>query len=435
MRPPVQNPRRPAFGKSLFIQGTGFGLGLAVHMLLSRWLGPASYGDISVTLSVAQLAASFAALGFSRFSIQPVAQLGAANEGRAATSFARCALLTVTASTLAVSVLLYVGTRAAEMLFDVDEHPIRYGALLVLPITFAPLLGGLLSGLRRPLLAQALNQFSGRALLLAGLVGLLFTAIPPSEELALELLTTTLVLPPVLLALSLRQNWPAEWTPASPPGDQWRAWRATARSYLVASLPMAALAQSGIFLMELFHGNEGDVGTYAAAHRTAGLFFVVLAATRQLAVPELSAAKSEGPQALEDRLRSNLRFMFGTGGALWLLFALLGDEILTLFGHSTEKGHRLLILLATASLIYLVTGLAKPVLQLFGHHRLVIGSMMMLLGLTLLAGAMVIPVWGGEGLAAAQILVNLCVLGYLMRQVQRRTGLRYLSLLWSRPTP
>lgn len=425
---PLPRPR-PALGRSLAIQAAGFAVGLAVHMMLSRWLGNEGYGNLSATLAVAMLVTTVALLGFDRSASQTVASMAAEGRGALATSFARVALVSVVVAALTSSTLLWGGTRVAELAWSVDEHPIRHAAFLIPPMAFAMLLGNLLTGLRRPLLSEILGQVSGRVLLLALAAWALFGPLAASEHLAVALVAVAWIVPLLLLAACLWHTWPSSWTPAVDPAGKERRWRSTARSYLVATLPLVALEESGILLMEVLHAAEAEVGIYAASHRTAGLPLIALAAARQLAVPDLATARAEGKHAFEATLRPYLRFVFVVGALVWLAFVVFGDAVLELFGHATEEGHLILVLLGGAYVVFLYAGLAAPVLQLHGEHRLVIGTMTTLLAASLVGGAAVLPVWGGEGLAATFLLTNLVVLGFLMREVRRRTGIRYLRLL------
>lgn len=419
----------PALGRSLTLQGVGFAFGLGVHMLLSRWLGSESYGDLSATLSVALLVATLALFGFDRAATHLLARYGSEDAGPVATAFARYSLVSVGLGALAASVLLWGGTRLAEFALQMDQHPVRHAAALVVPMAMAILLGSLLSGLQRPLMAQFLGQTSGRLVLLA-LVGFVFAGfLPASEHVAVALVAMGWLVPAILLGVFLWRLWPAEWSPAAQADDEAPSWRKTARSYLVAMLPLVVLEESGILLVELLHADEAAVGVYAAAHRTAGLPLIALAAARQLAVPELAASLNDGARAFEDKLRPYLRFVFVLGAVIWLGFVAFGDSLLALFGHATEQGHLILVLIGLAYVIFLFAGLAPPVLQLHGEHRIVIGCMLTLLAASLVAGVAAVPLGGGEALSGAFAVVNLAVLGFMTLQVHRRTGVRYFSLM------
>lgn len=420
---------RPALGRSLLLQAGGFALGLGVHMLLSRWLGSEGYGDLSATLSVALLVATLALFGFDRAATHTLARYGSENAGPLATAFARFSLRSVALGALAASVLLWGGTRLAEIALSVDEHPIRHAAVLVLPMALAVLLASTLSGLQRPLLAQILGPLTNRVLLLAFMGWVVVSAPTASEHLAVAFVAAAWLVSVLLLGAFLWRRWPAEWTPAATDHDEAPSWQKTARSYLVALLPLVILEESGILLMELLHADEASVGVYAAAHRTAGLPLIALAAARQLAVPELASVLNQGPAAFESKLRPYLRFVVALGAAIWLVFVLFGDSLLSLFGHSTEQGHVILVLLGTAYVAFLYAGLAAPALQLNGEHRVVIGCMIVLLATSLVAGAVAVPIAGGEGLAGAYAVANVVILGYMSLQVRRRTGVRYFTLL------
>lgn len=411
-------------------------MGLGVHMLLSRWLGSQGYGDLSATLSVALLVATLALFGFDRAATHTLARYGSEGSGRLATAFARYSLLSVGLGALAASVILWGGTRLVEVAFQVDEHPIRHAAALVLPMALTTILAATVSGIQRPLLAQVLGPLTHRVVLLAFMGWIVYDSTNSSkhgsEHLAVGLIAAAWLVSMLLLGTFLLRRWPAEWTPGASDHDEASSWRRTARSYLVAMLPLVVLEESGILLMELFHADEAAVGVYAAAHRTAGLPLIALAAARQLAVPELAASLNDGAKAFEAKLRPYLRFVVVLGAAIWLGFVIFGDPLLSLFGHATEQGHVILVLLGTAYVTFLYAGLAAPVLQLHGEHRTVIGCMATLLVASLVVGATAVPIGGGEGLSAAFAVVNLIVLGFMTLQVHRRTGVRYFSLLLPR---
>lgn len=414
---------------SLVIQGIAFALGLAVQMLLSRWLGQADYGDVAVTLSVATLGTTLALQGLDRFSSMTISGLLTDGREALAAGFQRFALYVVLAGSLGLAVGGFLVVMAIEAAFGVDEHPVRYAAVLLVPAAVSSLLGRCLAGRQRPLLASTITQLSGRVALLAALGLLLLRPAAPSEPLAVALfLMSWLVVLAILLANSRSLLEPGEST-----REHRRQWLSGSRSFLVTGLAVVGVAQSGVLVLELLHSDEATTGLFAAAQRTAALPMIALAAARSMAVPRLSSALSSSqrldPPSVERLLRPYARFLTAAGFASWLIFLFWGDELLSLFGHATERGHLILVLLGFGNLVLLCAGLVGPLLNIHGERRLMMASMLFFVVLAVGLAALAVPVAGAEGVAAAYAISVFVVSAYLARELRRRTGVRYLRAL------
>ena len=420
--------------EALVIQGGGFALGLATHMLLARWLGPAAYGDVAVTMSVAAVCTTLSLRGLDRFSSLKVSSLVADGQPEMAKAYQRFAFRTTLLTGLALAFGLFVVVSIVERAFGLDEHAVRYAALLIVPAALAALLARILTGWQRPLAATATSQLFGRVLLLATLALLVKRQFAASELLAVVIFALAWVAVLGLLAFFLRDSWRrGEPAPAKQPGpdqlgaDQYRAWRTGAHAYLISALAVVAAEQSGVLILELLHSSEETIGLFAAAGRTATLPMIALTAVRALAVPKLAAIHKKDPAAIEDVLRPYSRFLAIAGVVSFLAFVIWGDLLLSLFGHSTERAHVMLVWLGCGFLVLLGSGLVLPLLYIYEERRLVANSMISYLGLTVILALVAVPLAGGEGVAASHAVAVLINSAYLVRELRRRTGIRYLN--------
>jgi O-antigen/teichoic acid export membrane protein len=114
-----------------------------------------------------------------------------------------------------------------------------------------------------------------------------------------------------------------------------------------------------------------ELAVYVAASRMAELMNLVYMLLDPIAVPQLSRMDYAGNLQETKRIASNYALTSASiGTMLWLLFAIFGNSLLSLYGPGFSGGTTTMLLMATAYLTNSITGPASQILTITGFHRL-----------------------------------------------------------------
>lgn len=190
----------------------------------------------------------------------------------------------------------------------------------------------------------------------------------------------------------------------------------------LASLSGFALLWTDTFLLGYFRTAE-EVGVYRAAVQTALLLSLPLTALNAIFSPMIAALHHAGELDKLARLfKTTARWSLSLTAPGFLLVALYGQAILTLFGETFAQGQVPLLILAGAQLISAATGSVGFALIMSGRTISYLRGDFALVGVNLLLNLVLIPRWGALGAAWA---TGLSVAGVnLLRlwQVHRALG-------------
>lgn len=152
--------------------------------------------------------------------------------------------------------------------------------------------------------------------------------------------------------------------------------------------------------------NTATVGLYHPAARTAGLINAVLMAFAGIAAPMIAELHS-GNQNLEiGRIYKMVtRWIVAVAFPPVILFMLLPDLVLGIFGVRFVEGSTALLLLTGAAFLHACFGLATTVLAMTGYARLSLINALVALGLQVLLNFLFIPGMGINGAALATLLL------------------------------
>ena len=148
-----------------------------------------------------------------------------------------------------------------------------------------------------------------------------------------------------------------------------------------------------------------ELAVYVAASRMTELMNLVYMLLDPIAVPQFSRMDHAGNLGESRRIASNYVFTSASIGVLlWLLFAIFGSRLLSLYGPGFSGGATVMLLMATAYLTNSTTGPASQILAITGLHRLnfyitVVATLLYLLALGILTSR-----YGIAGAAVSMIL-------------------------------
>ena len=152
--------------------------------------------------------------------------------------------------------------------------------------------------------------------------------------------------------------------------------------------------------------DTATVGLYHPAARTAGLIRAVLLAFAGIAAPMIAALHT-GPESREiGRIYKMLtRWIVGLVVPPVILFMLLPEPVLGVFGERFTEGSNALLLLTAASFLQVCFGLSSTLLAMTGYARLSLYNALGALGLQVVLNLILIPRFGITGAALASLLV------------------------------
>jgi O-antigen/teichoic acid export membrane protein len=167
--------------------------------------------------------------------------------------------------------------------------------------------------------------------------------------------------------------------------------------------------------------------------REAGIYAVVTRCARASEVIHQAVRIAIGPQiaaALAKRAIAEARQIYGltTAAMIWLgwpfflVLAVFGDSILSIFGPGFDEGAASLAILSLAMALALATGTVQTILLMGGRSSWQLIDKSIALVLNVALNIVLIPVWGIEGAAVAwaiTILVDTAIVVYQVQVLMR----------------
>jgi len=149
-------------------------------------------------------------------------------------------------------------------------------------------------------------------------------------------------------------------------------------------------------------GSSADVGVFAAASRTVLLTSFILFAVNSITSPKFSMLHKQGDLAALERVaKDSTKLIVLVSGPILLVFWLLPEHIITVFGAQFASGATVLSILAIGQFVNMVTGPAGNLLMMCGHERLVRNNIGLCAIICVLLNVSLIPTMGLTGAAIA----------------------------------
>lgn len=165
-----------------------------------------------------------------------------------------------------------------------------------------------------------------------------------------------------------------------------------------------ALLWTDTFALGYFR-SVGEVGIYRAAAQTALLLSLPLTALNTIFSPMIAALHHGGEHERLARLfKTAARWSLALTLPGFLLVALYGKDLLSLFGAEFAAGHVPLLLLAGAQLVNAGTGSVGFALIMSGRTVPYLLGDLALVGMNVVFNVLLIPIWGAVGAAWATSL-------------------------------
>ena len=418
-------------GTVLFIRVLGAGLGFAFNVALARALGADGLGVYYLSLTFTLIASVAGRLGMDatmlKFGATSHAErdwprLRAVHRSGMATAVMGCGLI-------AAATFLAADWVAAAVYSDpAIAHPLRLMSLALVPFSLLNLYGELLKAGQH----QALSSFiQGAALPVVSLVLLLIFANAITSAGAASSLYLAATLLVCICAYVLWRRSVPHPDPGPAPSIGWREFLTTSMPMYGAAMADVVMTFSEVLILGMFV-TSAEVGIYTAAARTALLTRFVLLATSSVAAPRFAALHAvKDSEGIARLARRSTILTTVTTLPLLLIFILVPQQILSLFGPQFEAGASVLVVLTLGQFVNAATGPVGYLLNMSGLHRIegriaVAGAVM-----TVALCFALIPVWGVLGAAAANALATAACNLMRVCVAKSRLGILMLPIPWA----
>ncbi len=386
------------FGGHLIRQAVG----VISSVLLARGLGPEGLSVFSVIGAAMVIVRTIANFGLSNSAVRYVAADLKTQPDQARTTARVFAALKLLSSLATVTIILILAGPIAELLnLPTESGPglVRLASLGILATSCSGIVSSILQALRRfpqLVITQTLN-----IVLTVLLIGALFLGDRLTIANALVVGAVT-----ALAAMSL--GWwllPPHWRlalrsrPALPGQDVRRLWH-FGRWLWISTMLVVLLSQLDLLLLNRWASSQAT-GYYALALNLALKAEVLNQTLHMVLLPSVSGLTDREQFATYAR-RSLLRSALLVG-MLLLVLPLARPFILTVYGVQYAPSVHLFILLIGVTMFDV---LVNPLLLLafpLNMPRQIAASHALRVAMMLLAGSLLIPVWGGPGAVLAKL--------------------------------
>jgi O-antigen/teichoic acid export membrane protein len=401
-------------------------LRLALGIILARSLGAEGYGVYAYAFAIMSLLLVVAEAGVPTLLMREVAAgLSLENWGLLRGALIRggqfVGLVSISVSAIGLLVLWW---RADNL-----SGPVLYTTalmLLVLPISaLCKTISHALRGLHRVVLGQAVNMLI-RPLLVVLLVGICFLLWPnlhqPQYAMAAQLTGATVVL--LVGIFILRHYLPLQAKTATP---EYRS-----RNWIKSALPFTLIGGAGVInnhadmVMLGWFVDPESVGAYQVAVQGGMTILFFLHAANSVVGPYFARLYGQDKKFYLERLyRKAGNYTLAATLPLFLVFFLYGNHIIGyIFGEDFIEGYYSLVILSAGQFFLVMAGSAGTLLQMCNKEVLAAKALYVSAVLNILFNLMLIPIFGIEGAALANMASNAFISIFLISLLQKSLGFR-----------
>jgi O-antigen/teichoic acid export membrane protein len=388
-----------AFAIKVVAAGLAFGL----NVVLARLLGAEGSGIFFLAFTIVLIVAVVGRVGMENSLVRFIAASASAKQPGKVLGVYQKAMLYSLVVAVFLSTLLYIlAPWLSQVIFSKPElvQPLTIMAIAVVPVALLTLHANALQGLKKT--AASISVGSVYIPLITCLISLIFVPKFGIDAAVWSYLLATIV---TLLV-------------------GWWSWKRTTRSFLADSvgfdrseLLASSMPLYGVMLMSmiiawfpmLFLGGwetSENVGIYAAASRTAMLTNFILVAVNSISAPKFAELYQQGDiDALGVVARNSAKIMVTLASPVLMLFLLIPERILSIFGSQFEQGATVLIILAAGQFVNVATGSVGFLLMMSGHEKIVRNNLFVCAVLTILLNSWLIPIYGITGAAVSAAIV------------------------------
>lgn len=403
--------------------GAGTIVTFVTHMLISRELGVAGYGEYAVLIAWAMLLSLVASLGAEGTILKFVP--GYLHEQRLRT--ARALILTnlamqAIATGVLFAILLAAHGSGLRAFAWATGSQLGYVIILIAATVGGNTLVAALQAAHRPVTSQMIAQLVRPLLNLAGTAVVIWCAAgtgTAAEFVAVAAVANLCVW--IGLSFVISRQYSSD-------GNEQAATRETAKwfnfslSMLLGAIAQQALTQLPVLLVGNL-SNSTEAGRFGVASRLASTVFLGLSAVSMVTVSSISRATHVGDRDQIQRiLRGNAWMAFAyaatVSGGLWLL----GPFILRLFGPGFGDAYPALLILMLGLIVASAIGSALALVAMNGRPLVIAICNLTAIVLIVAAAWVLVPTYGAVGGATASALGTVVGVGLVALFARYRLG-------------
>lgn len=392
-------------------------LTFGLSVLLSRYLGANGVGQYFLALTVITLVAVLGRLGMDNSVTRFVAANAIESKWSAVKGVVRYALLLTISASAAMTLVLYVRSDwLARYVFREPElaQPLSYMALAIVPFATMIILARALQGLK-----NVRDSMIMQSVLVPAVTAACITILVPrygvnGAAVAYTISVTTALLYGCWHWARLKSAWRL-FPPSFPLGVLARR-----SPPLLGAMLVQQLMQGFPVLVLGILASSSEVGQFSAANRTAALVGLVLVAANAIIAPKMAAMFQQGDMEGLGRVsRQSALLLTGVAAPLLLIYILLPDWIMGMFGSDFTAASSLLVVMALGQTLNVMTGSVGVLLMMTGHERSELWANVFALVVCATLCGILIPLIGAMGAAIANAVsiasVNLLRVRYVYR--------------------
>ena len=411
-----------ARGVGMSSVGQGFSrlLGYATQVAMAWLYGPAQLGFYVLGITLVQITNILSQFGMDNGVVRYVAHYKAEGDTRRVRGTVIQALLVTFALSVVLSVILFLGAGfLADRVFDKPFLETMFRAFSV-SIPFFTVMSMALwatQGFQTVKYQTYVQDVLRPIVNFVFIAGFYLFGVEVLGAVAAYILS--MAFGAGLALYYLRRVFPGLLNHRIKPKFESRALFSASGPMIVTSFTQQAHSWIALLVLGVFE-TVAVVGVYNVAFRTAALSTLVLFAFSGIFSPMVSSLYRRG--SLEDLAylyKDVSRWAFTGALAFFLTTALLGPDIMAVFGEEFVSGWPVIVVIAAAQLFSSSVGPTVRILAMTGYQRVVMFVTLGSAAAAVILNLLLVPVFGMFGAAAAtaaaMVLVNAMTLLYVRR--------------------
>jgi len=353
-----------AFVLKILAAGSAFGL----NVILARMLGAEGSGFFFLALSIVLVVATVGRIGMENSLVKFIAaSVVSEHPGKVLGVYKKALLYSFVASAFLSTLLVLFAPWISKVIFSKPEleAPLSIMAIAVVPLALLTLHAYALQGLKK----------IGASISVLSVFVPFFTCIfvlPFAVRYGINVVASGYLLATIITLIMGRWFWLR-----AIHSFKYEKIEFASKELLSSSIPLLGVAimnlvinWSPMVFLGIWESAE-NIGIYSAASRTAMLTSFVLVAINSIAAPQFAAFYQQGDlNKLEKVARNSTTIMVIFATPVLLLFLVVPEWILSIFGEQFKQGAIVLMILASAQFVNVVTGSVGYLLMMSGNERL-----------------------------------------------------------------
>ena len=350
-----------------------YGLMYVTNIILAKTLTVDEFDDYSVSLSVVTLLSTIGALGLEKYALRAIAVFNERQDWQKFRGFWLFSIRVIIGFSLFLFAILGIGLESLLAFYQADYHIaiVIYAGFLPVIIT-ALFLVEVSSALGKYISAFAVYRLLLPLIYLSFIYLLTLRKLPLSAIVAVLSYGFAWIIVLMVLWLVVKYITPISVSLATPLITS-KKWLSRSLPLVISSLLMTIMTSSGVIILELLFPSGIEVGIYAVAAQTGSLITLVGTSTNRYYLPTMVVLIEQKNKVEITRLSRQRTLTIGFFIlALFLIIAVFGHFILSLFGGRFSEGYLTLVFIAAGACFSAFFADVQYYLQYMNANRLVL---------------------------------------------------------------